>query len=248
MQAATLKLTGGQAFRAPSIYELFYSDNGVTQLPACDVMRRTPCTLGPETIRSAEVEYSHRFLSDWVAVAAVHGSLTESLIFAEGGGTMDDPTIYRNTNAPIFVIGGDVELRREWLGGWMLSLMYGYQRARLLDAAGERLVPNSPEHLASAKAVVPLVPELLQIATRLSLEAPRPVRAGLSSTEQEWSPWAVVGDIVASGRVERFGLRYSVGVYNVFDWRYSLPVDEVFAHRLVPQRGRTFLLNVGAGF
>lgn len=161
---------------------------------------------------------------------------------------MADPAIYRNANAPIFVVGGDVELRREWLGGWMLSLMYGYQRARLLDPAGEQLVLNSPEHLASAKAVAPLVPGLLQIATRLSLESPRPVRAGPLTTEQEFSPWAVVGDVVASGRVERFGIRYSVGVYNVFDWRYSLPVNEVFSHRFAPQPGRTFLLNIGAGF
>jgi outer membrane receptor protein involved in Fe transport len=248
MQAATLKITGGQAFRAPSIYELYYADNGVTQVPACDPMRRMPCTLGPETIRSAEVEYSQRFLSEWVAVAAAHGSLTERVIVSEGGGTMADPAIYRNANAPIFVVGGDVELRREWLGGWMLSLMYGYQRARLLDPAGEQLVLNSPEHLASAKAVAPLVPGLLQIATRLSLESPRPVRAGPLTTEQEFSPWAVVGDVVASGRVERFGIRYSVGVYNVFDWRYSLPVNEVFSHRFAPQPGRTFLLNIGAGF
>jgi outer membrane receptor protein involved in Fe transport len=248
IQAATLKITGGQAFRAPSIYELFYADNGVTQVPACDPMRRTPCTLGPETIRSAEVEYSHRFLSEWVAVAAAHGSLTERVIVSEGGGTMADPAIYRNANAPILVVGGDVELRREWLGGWMLSLMYGYQRARLLDPAGEQLVLNSPEHLASAKAVAPIVPGLLQIATRLSLESPRPARAGPLTTEQEYSPWAIVGDVVASGRVERFGIRYSVGIYNVFDWRYSLPVNEVFSHRFSPQPGRTFLLNVGAGF
>lgn len=247
-QAATLKVSGGQAFRAPSIYELYYSDGGTSQRAACDPSRATPCTLGPETIRSAEVEYSHRFLSDWVAVGAVHGSLTERVIVSQGGGTMADPSIYTNANAPIFVVGGDVELRREWLGGWMFSLMYGYQRARLLDPAGEQLVANTPEHLASARAVAPIVANLLQLATRLTLEAPRPLRSTSVASEQEFSPWAVVADVVASGRVERFGIRYSVGVYNVFDWKYSLPVNEVYSFRFLPQQGRTFLLNVGAGF
>jgi outer membrane receptor for ferrienterochelin and colicins len=247
-QAATLKVTGGQAFRAPSVYELYFNDGGLSQRSACDPTGRTPCALGPETIRSAEVEYSHRFLSEWVAVAAAHGSLTERVIVSEGAGTMTDPSVYRNAAAPILVVGGDVELRREWLGGWMLAVMYGYQRARQLDPSGEKLVLNTSEHLASARAVAPIVPGLLQIATRLSLESPRPVRASALSMEQEFSPWAVVGDVVASGRVERFGIRYSVGVYNVFDWRYSLPVNEVFAHRFAPQPGRTFMLNVGAGF
>ena len=120
--------------------------------------------------------------------------------------------------------------------------------ARLLDPAGEQVVANTPEHLASARAVAPIVANLLQLATRLTLEAPRPLRSTSVASEQEFSPWAVVADVVASGRVERFGIRYSVGVYNVFDWKYSLPVNEVYSFRFLPQQGRTFLLNVGAGF
>lgn len=247
-RGGTLKLSGGRAFRAPSVYELYYNDGGMFQIPACDPNMRAACTLGPETITSGEVEYSQRFLSEWVAVAAAHGSFTERVIVTRNEGTLASPTQYTNATAPILVIGGDVELRREWLNGWMLSVNYGYQRARLLDPMGEQLVVNTPEHLASARAVAPIVPGILQLAARTTLESPRPLRGGGLTGQQEFSPWAVVADVVASGRVERFGLRYSVGVYNLFDWRYGLPADEAFAHRLAPQPGRTFMLNVGAGF
>jgi|LNFM01.1.fsa_nt_gb outer membrane receptor for ferrienterochelin and colicins len=246
-RGGTLKLTGGRAFRAPSVYELYYNDGGMIQSPACDPSMRTPCPLGPETITSAEVEYSQRFLGEWVAVAAAHGSITERVIINATDG-MSMVQRYTNATAPILIVGGDVELRREWLSGWMLSLNYGYQRARLLDPMGEQLVVNTPEHLASARAVAPIVAGLLQLATRATLESPRPLRPGGLSGQQEFSPWAVVADVVASGRVERFGIRYSFGVYNLFDWRYGLPADDSFAHRLAPQPGRTFLLNVGAGF
>jgi outer membrane receptor for ferrienterochelin and colicins len=245
----SLKLSGGRAFRAPSVYELYYNDMGMTQNAACTQGARTPCALGPETITSGELEYSQRFLSDWVAVAAAHGSLTDGIIVNTGEGTPSAPFLYVNGRAPILVLGGDLELRREWLGGWMLSATYGYQRARLTQSDG--VIPNTPEHLASVRSVVPLVPGILQLAARATVEAPRPVRAPAPMSPfvpGEQTPWAVVADLVASGRIERFGVRYSVGVYNAFDWRYALPVDEAWTHRLTPQPGRTFLLNLGAGF
>jgi outer membrane receptor protein involved in Fe transport len=59
---------------------------------------------------------------------------------------------------------------------------------------------------------------------------------------------AVIADVVLSGQAPRFNLRYAVGVYNLFDWRYSVPAGDLFASRSIAQNGRTFALNVSVGF
>ncbi|MDP3278036.1 MAG: TonB-dependent receptor [Deltaproteobacteria bacterium] len=241
VSSSTIKLTAGRAFRAPSVYELYLNDMGMTQ-------RANPA-LRPETTTSGEIEYSQRFATDWVAVAAAHGSYNEALIETTGAGNMTDPLIYNNSTNPVFVVGGDVELRREWFGGWMFSAMYGYQRAR--DAITASELPNVPEHLASVRGVVPIVREVLSLASRLTLESPRPYRVESTPgafSNSDRTPWAVVADVVATGHLDRFNIRYSVGVYNLFDWRYVNPVDDGSAHRAAPQPGRTFQFNLGVGY
>lgn len=237
-QSATLKFTGGRAFRAPSIYELYYNDMGTTQ-------RASP-SLAPETITSGEVEYSQRFAGEWAAVGAVHGSYLQNIVTSDTDAM--GVLFLKNSSNPTYVLGADIELRREWLGGWMFSAMYGYQRTR--DAQTGSVLPNVPEHLASVRGVAPIVPGLLQIATRLTLEAPRamvPPMAGSAFDPNATTPWAVIADVVASGQTDRFGLRYTLGLYNLFDWRYTNPVAPDWSHREVVQPGRTLLLSLGVG-
>ena len=58
----------------------------------------------------------------------------------------------------------------------------------------------------------------------------------------------VVWDIVVSGEEPRFGLLYAVGVYNAFDWRYSLPTTPELRRTTLVQDGRTFLASVEKSF
>jgi outer membrane receptor for ferrienterochelin and colicins len=48
--------------------------------------------------------------------------------------------------------------------------------------------------------------------------------------------------------VNRFGLHYVVGVYNLANWKYALPVTPNFLSRTMPQNGRTFLLSVTGAY
>jgi outer membrane cobalamin receptor len=73
-----LKLMSGRAFRAPSVYEQYYNDGGVSQAKATDPQRHL--SLGPESAISSEVEFSQRFLTDWVALASVNSSYIEHII------------------------------------------------------------------------------------------------------------------------------------------------------------------------
>jgi outer membrane receptor protein involved in Fe transport len=232
-KGGTLKLMGGRAFRAPSIYEQNYFDGNETQSKAKALL--------PESVYSGELEYAQRFLNDWVALAAAHGSYVEHLI-----NTLPDPAhkglaSYQNSAVPALALGGDVELRREWRQGFMLTAMYGYQYARFLDPKnGNPRLASAPEHLASLRGVAPLVPELASLGLRATLEAPRRIDTQRSDVTAP----AVILDATLSGGVSRLGLRYTVGVYNLAGWRYQLPVTETFLSRTLPQGGRTFLLDV----
>jgi outer membrane receptor protein involved in Fe transport len=241
-----LKVLAGRAFRAPSIYELTYNDNGQTQIAAP--------MLRPETIYSGEIEYSHHFLEDWTALAAIHSSFVQDIIETAGSGTRDDPLQYANSLVPVVTAGADLEVRREWRQGWMVSANYGYQFAQYTqqpsDSCSETLAPdtrsnalrvvNAPEHHASLRAVVPIVQGLASGALRMTLESPRRVSASDCSLTQP----AVIADAVISGGVQRYGLRYAIGVYNLFDWRYALPVGAGWSSNTITQNGRNFMLNV----
>ena len=62
---------------------------------------------------------------------------------------------------------------------------------------------------------------------------------------------ALVWDVVVSGTEARIGaatIRYNVGLYNLLDWRYSVPVSPEFRQTVLVQNGRTFLFNLSATF
>lgn len=232
-----LKVLGGRAFRAPSIYELYYSDGGISQIPAVNGAGRT---LQPESVYSGEVEYSQRFLEDWVALGAVHASHVAGIITTRPDAPGSNLVRYVNSEDPALALGGDVELRREWRHGWMLSAMYGYQRTVFLDRSldNPRLI-NAPEHLASFRAVLPAVRDLASFGVRATLEAPR--RITLDSDET--TPGGIVADATVSGNIRQFGLHYTVGIYNITDQRYEIPVTDTFRSRTMPQNGRTLRID-----
>ncbi|KYF80513.1 TonB-dependent receptor [Sorangium cellulosum] len=252
-EGGNLKVTGGRAFRAPSIQELFYGyalnlEDPVRMTPYMVTYRPSP-DLEPENVWSGEVEFTHRLSSTVSALGAGYVNHLSNLIFQQGSQTSDDPTRYENTDVPILVVGGEAELRREWRQGWMASVSYSYAKAQYLEDAGEnqlRKVPNSPEHMASVRGAVPLFGKALGLASRLTVEAPRydrNIRANPDIPQTKTEP-AVIWDIVLSGQVDVGGLRYNVGVYNVGDWQWTAPTAAQYTIAKFPQNGRTFLASL----
>ncbi|MBN1609527.1 MAG: TonB-dependent receptor [Polyangiaceae bacterium] len=249
----TLKLMGGNAFRAPSVYELYYNDGGLTQVASPD--------LRPESITSAEVEHSHRFSPTVVGTAAVYANHVRSLITPAGSGNASDPLHYENSDNPLFVVGSEIGLRRDFRQGTMLGASYSFAYARLLAGSSvsdlasfdsdpaKRHVANAPMHLASLRGAVPLLARAVLASTRLSFEGPRYDRnENVTDPRQRSTRPFVIWDIVLSGEEPRFGLLYAVGVYNAFDWRYSLPTTPELAQNTLVQDGRTFLASVEKSF
>jgi len=246
-----IKIMGGRAFRAPSIYEQFYNDGGVSTVRA--VQPKNGWTLGPESVYSGELEISQRFLSDWVVVAAGHLSKIDGIVETvpttgckpPPPGSEASCTRYSNGATPVLAAGGDVEIRREWRKGLMLAAMYGYQYTAFLDKSlADPRLANAPQHLASLRGVVPVVRDLCSLALRATLEAPRRIR-------QEGSATTALGatlDATVSGDVRDIGVHYTVGVYNIAGFRAQYPVTETFLSRTATQNGRTFLIDVLATY
>jgi outer membrane cobalamin receptor len=236
-----LKVMGGTAFRAPSIYELFFESQTQTSNPG----------LRPERIYSGEVEFTHRFSNTWTALASGYMNYIEGLIaLRETTPVMGmQQEQYQNTVSPVLTVGGEVEVRREWRQGWMFSGAYAYQNSQYLGSnEALRNVPNAPEHLFSLRGAAPIVPQVFVLSTRVTFEGPRWDRYDRVSdmTPQARTGAALLWDLVLSGRAERWGLRYAVGVYNMFDWRYATPVSAEFSRNLasVQQNGRSFLASL----
>lgn len=248
-EGGNLKITGGRAFRAPSIQELFYGYAVPLADGGYEEWYKPSPKLEPESVWSGEVEFTHRLSSTVSALGAAYVNHLSNLIFQQGSQTVGDPTRYENTEDPILVVGGEAELRREWRQGWMASVSYSYAKAQYLEDAGVnqlRAVPNSPEHMGSVRGAVPLFGKALGLASRLTVEAPRydrNVRATSEIKQTKTEP-SVIWDIVLSGQVDVGGLRYNVGVYNVGDWRWTAPTAAQYTIAKFPQNGRTFLASL----
>jgi outer membrane receptor protein involved in Fe transport len=231
-EGSIVKLMGGRAFRTPSVYELYYNDGNITQV--------APGKLAPESSWSGELEWSQRFLENWVALAAGYAGYTQNLINSLP--VADNPAQQTYTNTPpVISLGAEAEIRREWRKGWMLGAAYSYASARVeAVTSGDARLAAYPDHMGSVRAVAPIVPELCSAAVRLTVESSRRI----STLDDTRTDPVLVGDVAVSGHVKPIGLRYVVGVYNVANFKYALPVTESFASRVMPQNGRTFLVDL----
>jgi outer membrane receptor protein involved in Fe transport len=250
-----LKLLAAKAFKAPSVYEIYGEAIGQLANPALD----------PENIYSLEVELSQRLGATVTATVAAYANYVSDFISLEEADPSPDGTEnlqFRNTDTPVGTLGVEGEIRRDWKEGWMIAAAYSLQRSRYLDsetlgallsldAAPElREVPNAPIHLASLKAAAPILSRSLILMSRLSYDSPRydTSDSDAAGVAQRRSEDAFLWDIVLSGTESRFGLNYSLGVYNAFDSRAEHPVSTEFRQRFIPITGRSLLASANLTF
>jgi outer membrane receptor protein involved in Fe transport len=248
-----LKLLFGKAFKAPSVYELYYEGVGQVSSP----------NLKPENIYSAEIELSQRFSKTVVATASAFTNYVDDLISLESEVGADDSEVlrFRNTADPVGTAGLEFELTREWREGWMLSGAYSFQRSVVLasrsvgallgldqaDGVGE--VPNAPAHLLSLKAGVPIIARALTLMSRLNLESGRYTQfRSDAAIPQVKTEAAALWDFVFTGVETRYGLDYSFGIYNAFDSKARVPLSDEFRQRSLQISGRSLLASASLTF
>lgn len=128
----------------------------------------------------------------------------------------------------------------------MASAQYGYILGRYASSPNEdpalpqsTVLPNAPAQYAGFKVMFPIVQNTLNAAFRGALEDRRRIDASVTGKTDR----AFVADAVVSGLASRYGVRYAVGVYNLFNWRYSLPAVP-YASNTIPQNGRSFMFSL----
>src|SRR5262249_9135659 len=139
-----LKIMGGRAFRAPSTYEYFYTDGGVTQVQSSCCLAPGQ-TLQPEVVYSGEIEYTHKLSADWSILGSVFNTNATNIMepapvpaevianhnaMFPGSQWLDGIETYRNSPIPIEIAGVDLELRKEWRAGTMVAASYGFLYGR----------------------------------------------------------------------------------------------------------------------
>lgn len=222
-EAHTLKLLGGRAFRAPSVYELTYNDDGVTQIAAPE--------LQPEEIWTGEAEWSTRASEVVIVTGSVFYNRMIGLVNLEE--TESGALQYQNVAEPVQAAGAEAEVRRDWRKGWMLAANVSGQRVRTGTLADGDELTNSPAALFGLRAAAPIVAGAVTGATRVRVESGR-----LASDGERTDPM-LLWDLVLTGRVPSLGLEWGAGLKNLLDADVAWPAGEDLPVAAVPQPGRT---------
>jgi iron complex outermembrane receptor protein len=215
----TIKLLFGEAFRAPNIYQLYYSASNQSSNPG----------LQPETIRTYEAVAEQYFLTNWRGTVSLFRNEISGLI-----DTIEDSNgflVFENlTDA--HVNGAEAEIEGKWDNGVLVRASYTRQDA-VSEDDGRRLV-NSPENVFKLHLSVPVLrdkifasAELLYASDRFTLLRHRTGEAWLLNTTLYTRNLAP-------------GLELSASVYNVLDQKYRTPGGVEHLQDSLIQDGRTF--------
>jgi len=243
---ATTKLMGGRSFRAPTAYERFYHD-GMPDPATGELVYNTKkpnADLKPETILTAELEHTQE-IADLRLTAGVFVNRISDLVLA----LEDTDGLLMSMNAPgsVRTEGAELEIRWQPARLTLVSAAYWVQRMVVegLDDEEEagRLKANAPTHAFSLKAMFPLQAPMLVGSAEAIYNSSRLGRDGNMRTGELF--WVNLG---LSGEKVGGGLRYWAGVQNLLDERSALPASYDLIQETVPTYGRTFLVQVSAGY
>jgi outer membrane receptor for ferrienterochelin and colicins len=224
------KVMGGTAFRAPSPYEYFYTDGGISTI--------APETLGPERILTTEVEWTHQFSQVLASTVSGYSNTISDLVDQADVG---DVFQYANVEEPVRTVGAEGELRRSWRSGWMAAGQVSFQRTRIGSLSdGEPLV-NSPDLLAAVMGAAPLGSQVT-LASKVRAESRRLTRDG------DYTPWACIMDITLTGEIPNLATTYGIGVRNLMDWPVQHPGGADLRQDVLDQPGRDFFGTVTVTF
>ena len=147
-QDTTLKVLYGEAFRAPSAYELYFEDGGTTAKAAG--------MLDPELMRSTEVVVEQRLSRAWQVTGSVFHYAIDDLITAVLD-PVDELVVFQNVDS-IEAIGAEVEAEGKTATGWTGRLGYSTQNSHEQPVDLGALT-NSTRHMAKASVIAPLIGE-----------------------------------------------------------------------------------------
>ena len=227
VETTILKLLYGTAFRAPNVYEMYFSDG----------VKLANTSLRPEKMTTYEAVYEQYLgVNLRTSLSGFYYQAT-NLISQIGGGAFN--------NAKVDVRGGEAEVSGKWAGGLQGRLSYTYLDAR--DMMTTTLLTNAPRHLATFNLSLPFLDKQIFFSPEILYTGPRSTVTGATAGGFVTANLTLFSHSLVSG------LDLSATVYNLFDKRYGDPAagehyQEVTGQTLtlntIPQDGRTFRVKL----
>lgn len=231
VEKTIFKLLYGTAFRAPTVYELYYAD-GITA-------KHNP-GLKPEKIKTYELVYE-QYLGTRVRTSFSGFFYRIDNLISSVTDTVDGMSLFLNADRTE-ARGAEVELEGTWPGGVQGRVSCTLQKTK--DARTGEVLTNSPRRLAKANLAVPLVRDALFADPELQYASRRKTVGGA------YADAFTVVNLTLLARIPSRGLDASFTVYNVFDERYGDPGagPPQHAQDVIEQDGRTFRIKLTYSF
>lgn len=226
-----LRLTYGEAFRAPNAYELYYDDQA-----SIKGNRR----LHPEKNRTLELGWSEFFGNNLSGTLNGFYIWTSDLL-EQVTDPHDGLEVFTNRSR-VESRGVELQLEGKWENGWSGLLGYSFQDVRSRDGEND-YVPNSPHTLVKGKVTAPL-PLKGSFATLEMLYG----SSRLNASGEKVDGAAVVNLTLLNRDLVR-GLELSASVYNLLDSGYAVPAGPEYVNsrgealRGIGQDGVTFRIK-----
>jgi outer membrane receptor for ferrienterochelin and colicins len=228
-EKTTLKFLYGQAFRAPNMFELYYSDR---------ISEQGNPALQPETIKTTELILQQYFTKHaQVVISGFYNSIA-GLITEQTNPTSGMTQFVNLEN--VHGKGLDFELAGKWPSGWEGRLAYSVQDSS--DQSNGSALSNSPKHLPKLDFIAPIVSKRLF----LSFDA-QYVSRRETIGETSLGGFFVADATLATPEVFK-GLSVSGGAYNMFNKRYADPGGPEHMQISLPQESRTLRLKLAYRF
>jgi iron complex outermembrane receptor protein len=233
--SSTLKVLYGHAFRAPNLYEARFADPGI---------QKPNPSLGPESIRTAEVNLEQELGQDLLASASVYRYAISHLI-----DPVVDPTDgllqYRNLSRAE-ALGLELGLTSHLEGGGHGYLSYSYEDATS-SSTGQTLT-NSPRHMGKLGLA-------RDLGARLRAAVEARYESGRRTVQGSWTggyPWVRMHlllhppDDISPSRAERLidRMRLSLVIDNLLDRRFATPGGFEHVEDAIAQDGRRVSLRL----
>jgi len=217
------KLIYGEAFRAPNVYELYYSI--LPNLPNPQ--------LTPEKIRATEFVWEQGLASHlWFSTSAFHNDIS-GLIAQEPVG--NDSLIFRNRQN-VTSNGVELEVKGQMSRGLEGTASYSFQETK--DRITDQLLNNSPRNLVKLSMSQPILKRKLFVSLDAQYRSRIQTPFGGSV-----SPFSIV-NFTLLGRNLGKHVDISASIYNLLDKKHFDPASGDTVQQVIQQDGRSFRIKM----
>jgi len=223
-EGTSLKLLYGQSFRAPTAYELYYSDPTEAANP----------NLGPETAKTTELVFEESLPRSFRLVASGYYYPIRGVISA-GTDPASGLVEYQNGER-VDLRGSEITVKRQSRTGFEAGLSFSLEEAKDLSVPGPLI--NSPRVLAQANLSVPLFGKKVYASMNAQYVSKRRTESG-DYAGSYWLP-----NFTLYSKKALNGWEASASLYNAFNRIYGDPASVAHAEDIIFQNGRNFRLKV----